>query len=522
MIIAYTSGSINPTSSQTDPQIDLSSVSLPVTSNLYGGAVDSADGAATFTFSWTLLRKPSGSLSVVSDSALQNPVLNAVDVWGNYRLFLIATNTSTGETSETDPILAPSSAFVTVRLLGASTGLQKLSAGERDWNDKAEAWVGRIETNKLESDAIDARTTVLEATDISHDGRITTLENAGAVYHDLDGLTDVTINIPTTGDALVYGGSGWTNAPVSTPTLTVQDSYGVDTTVVNLAAENLAVTSDGQSIVPTFGTITGFGTPMVNFEVAENQDLSNLTLTGGLTLNEDATANDPTIYFKRQDFNIPYISYDIGNGTFVLKRDNASGEQEIVTVEDIATSTAYGISRRSTSEDGAFSGSNRILNVERLIYSMRVDNFVDYKSDTQHNLTSTNHEIQQFDSANLAQIPIALFKNMTGRSVLVSQISLILASAGISNGVNEYAFNLVGYSSLANVGTDSRTIDVALPAFSRLSNNKIGECEWDYIGDNSSNPLEIPQGYYFGITVEDEPDFNGNGLQVNIEAFRLP
>ena len=74
--------------------------------NCTAAGSDSSDPSAAFTFSWSIVHRPSTSNAALDDVALQNPTLGAVDVWGNYLLFLIVTNSATGQTSETDPLCA--------------------------------------------------------------------------------------------------------------------------------------------------------------------------------------------------------------------------------------------------------------------------------------------------------------------------------------------------------------------------------------------------------------------------------
>lgn len=146
-IIAYASANSSPTSNPAvDYTVDLSAVSLPQSSlQIYGDAQDSANPSATFSWQWYIMASPTGSTVALSSATAQNPLVNNVDIWGNVRLFLVATNTATSETSETDPLRAPSSAFVVVRVLSANEGIQKPAAGERNWYDDLAVWADRIE-----------------------------------------------------------------------------------------------------------------------------------------------------------------------------------------------------------------------------------------------------------------------------------------------------------------------------------------------------------------------------------------
>ncbi len=146
-IVAYASANADPANNPAvDYTVDLSSLTLPQSSlQIYGAAADSSDGSATFSWQWYIMGKPSGSSVALSSATAQNPLVNVVDTWGNVRLFLVATNTSTSVTSSTDPLRAPSSAFVVVRVLSTNQGIQKPAAGERNWFDDLAVWADRIE-----------------------------------------------------------------------------------------------------------------------------------------------------------------------------------------------------------------------------------------------------------------------------------------------------------------------------------------------------------------------------------------
>lgn len=213
MIITYTSSQSNPVASQHDKIIDLASVSLPQTNiQLYGQAQDSNHPSASFLYSWSL-SKPSGSNATLSSTTIQNPILNNVDIWGNYRLFLIATNTSTGETSQSDAIIAPQSSFVHIRVLSENKGLQKPSTGEKNWSSIYNTLVDEVE------------------------------HFSGAT--NLNELTDVVISAPTEGQALRYDSVlGWKNQDLPTipsPNLNVSaNDVVLPLTVVDLASDKLS------------------------------------------------------------------------------------------------------------------------------------------------------------------------------------------------------------------------------------------------------------------------------------------
>lgn len=145
MITVYASSTASPQQS-IDHVIDLNGGdTLPQNIQLHGSASDSADAGATFSWSWAILDKPAGSNAALSSTVAQNPIINGVDVWGTYRLMLVATNTSTNENSQNDPILAPASAFVLVRVKSSRMAIEKPAKGQRNWQDRTNAWADAIE-----------------------------------------------------------------------------------------------------------------------------------------------------------------------------------------------------------------------------------------------------------------------------------------------------------------------------------------------------------------------------------------
>lgn len=477
MIIAYASGAANPTQSQVDFTVDLQGGdTLPTTAQLYGGGSDSSDPSAAFTFSWSIVHRPSTSNAALDDVALQNPTLGAVDVWGNYLLFLIVTNSATGQTSETDPLAAPQSAFVTVRVQSEELGLEKPAAGERDWYTIAHQWVDTIE---------------------DHEGRLDTLE---ADTTDLNELTDVTLGTLTSGEALLYNGAQWVNGAVAS-----QLDALTDVTLGTLAS--------GQ-VLNYDGAVWSNGTPATLTVDAMN-------VNGDLTVNADSGAADPTIFMLDETANTPALTYDRSAQEFKIKRTNAEGFKSIITEADRASTSEYGVARVETNTTG-YNTTGKILDVERLMFTGVVDGMVDYKNATQHHKTTDGDvEIEANDATNIAQRAALVFRNVTGEEIAISDISIVMASSGISTTV-DYAFSLVIYNTLNGLASNSTSSVYALPTFTRIGDNKAGACEFNYVTHNSGAPYSIPADAYFGILVTSEPDsYAGNRLQCTMQAFRL-
>ena len=242
-IIAYASGSANPTVSQVRPIIDLNDGdTLPADVNLYGGAIDSLNAGATFSFSWHLLKKPTGSNAQLSNSFVANPVLQDVDVWGNYRLFLIATNVSTGVTSERDPLKAPNSAFIQLGVKSENKALEKPAIGERDWNDRYNHSIDVLEQVGIDLDALETTVATLN-------------------FSDLD---DVNVDEPANNEVLIYQDGFWVNGTsASNPVLTAKaeganaQTLTLTTDVLNLKGTanevEVSIAKNGTSVDFTIG-----------------------------------------------------------------------------------------------------------------------------------------------------------------------------------------------------------------------------------------------------------------------------
>jgi len=151
-IIAFASGSI---AVNGDPIIEyeqthdpvVTQAQLPQDVNVYGNAFDDNFPGAVFTYQWNLVSQSDQNPAVTLTNAglAQNVVVEGVNTWENIRLFLIATNIGTTETSETDPLKAPDSAFTTIRVRSLNASIQKMAAGERNWDDDAYEWADAIE-----------------------------------------------------------------------------------------------------------------------------------------------------------------------------------------------------------------------------------------------------------------------------------------------------------------------------------------------------------------------------------------
>lgn len=150
MIIAYASANADPINNPTDdPEIDLASASLPASVQIYGDAVDTLNQGASFSWAWSLLDSDAGNVPTLSSTTTQNITVSGISAWHNIRLHLVATNTATSETSETDILLAPTASFVEIRVLSENQGIQKPAKGSRSWHPVLELWADSIEDPNL-------------------------------------------------------------------------------------------------------------------------------------------------------------------------------------------------------------------------------------------------------------------------------------------------------------------------------------------------------------------------------------
>ncbi len=122
MIIAYASGNSDPANNPSvNPGISLAGTTLPDTVSVYGAATDTNDPSATFSWAWTVLDPATG---VTLSSSTTQDIDVTVSAWHNVRLHLVATNTATSETSETNVLIAPSSSFVNVRVFSENKNIE--------------------------------------------------------------------------------------------------------------------------------------------------------------------------------------------------------------------------------------------------------------------------------------------------------------------------------------------------------------------------------------------------------------
>jgi len=111
----------------------ISQENLPQTITLTAVGTDSGDSGASFNFSWHIIDKPPSSTATLS-ALVGSSVSIAADLWGSYRVFCIATNLATNESSTTNPLQAPLNSFFDIRVESTKKDLEKPSKSQRNWH----------------------------------------------------------------------------------------------------------------------------------------------------------------------------------------------------------------------------------------------------------------------------------------------------------------------------------------------------------------------------------------------------
>jgi hypothetical protein len=155
---------------------------LPIaTVNLDGTGSTDPDGGSILTWSWTLIAAPPGSTATVFNPTSSTPELRTLNVPGTYRVFLIVTDDEV-ESSITDRLKAPESAFVHINVKSEHLETVVPAAGERNWHPKYQDFHDAVETLKDDfdthpiADHADTTATGAELEELT-DGSTTTLHN---------------------------------------------------------------------------------------------------------------------------------------------------------------------------------------------------------------------------------------------------------------------------------------------------------------------------------------------------------
>jgi len=450
----------------TDKIIDLSgSDTLPQNINLYAYGTDSTDALATLTYSWHILKKPGGSNAALSANNTQSVILNNVDVWGDYRVFCIATNSSTGISSEADPIKVQSEAFVKVRVKSTNLGLVKPAAGERDWFSYAYDWVDAIE-------ALDPRVD-------AHDTRITALESGTNVLHTLD------ITADNAGDSV----------DLSTEELHLLGGTNIETAFTLVGSNNKVTTNLSADI-----SLTSVNTSTLDVSTTSTFD-GNCTFGG--VLKDSVSPNS-------------YLTPTV-DGWKMSRDGTAPDECKIMTQCDVPTSAVRGGVKLSADQWTAQNTTGKIPSVHIITYSQQAEHtaYTNNANDTAIDSFDNTINAAQTDGNQITNTCHVLFQNTTGGDISLESISSVVLAGGDDQGTH-YIFELVVFDDLAKLLSNTETSTSV--SITHQQNSPWLPSAGELV---STNIYTVPNGAYFGMKCTQEAKILGVRYICNITAIRL-
>ena len=490
--------------------IDLQAgATLPVDVPLFAEAVDSEDSLATLNFSWHLLRKPAGSSASLDLSNTATPTLLQVDTWGDYRLFCIASNPTSGETSEADPVKAPNNAFVQVRVRSENLGLVKPAGSERDWFTYAYEWV----------DAIEAFDPLID----DHEARITVLE-AATVSTTFAALTDTTFSNLIDGQVAIYNQTDdvWENGTISTGStsmLLADDSTDV---TLALATQRLGLKGDSNVTVTASSVTGGYDFEIglaTNVTLSGNLEASTITATDELNVTNSLNASDIYVSGKVHDASSPY-AYLVGKttGWYMSDDGQTSSECKLLTVCDEPTTSTRGGVLLSSDKWNGYNSTAKIPSVHIIHFSQQSEHTVYTNSVSDGpNVDVNNDQITANQTGSTAVTPHEhiLFHNSSGADISIEEMSLVVMVGGDIQG-QPYVWELTMYLSLADLLTQTRIITG--PQLTLAQSTAWGPAAAEL---QSSNILTVPQGGYFGFRCIQNAKVPGHRVIANVTAIRM-
>lgn len=479
-IIVYTSADADPIGTKEDAILDLSSVALPSNVNIYADAVDTENPGASFSFQWYLLAKPTGSAAVIANNLSASTSLNAVDTWGNYRLFCVARNIATSEFSESDILIAPNSSFMNVNLISEHAGIQKPAKGERNWYEKANHWADKVEE----------------------------------LYEELGGFAGLPVISGITSS--VVGLSGDTNYSIQGTPNEIEvvgvESLGMFETVIGLP-ESVTISSS-----LTIGS-GGSGSLTVNGDLECGvANVSTLNVDDVAQFNNEVTL-DSDLYIAGtiQSRTAPYSTLSSDGSTWKLSKDGGAAS-ELITLADIPTTTERaGV----LLETAGFNTTGKLPGRDWFSISDSVAG-TSHIIDGENNWTTSPY-IQTYNPAWLSQWCHVVFPIHIPGQVYITKVTCMTNGLGNLGGAtpDRYGFQLV----------TSKT-----PWNNEWTNRTGLESSWSFTNDGANpsyssqvrsytfaTPLDLDDTYYLGVLVTSQPGIAdpATRLHVTISGYRL-
>lgn len=482
---------------------------LPQDVTLYAYALDSEDGAASFSYSWHILRKPAASAADFDDAQIASPTLEGVDVWGDYRIFCIATNTTSGDTSEADPIKAPNSNFCQVRVRSEHLALVKPAAGERDWFLYAYEWVDALEGLKPVVD--------------DHEERITVLEAAGSATT-FDALTDTNFTNLLDGQVAVYdyANEEWVNTTLSLGSGSLGVGSDGSTHTLSLATQSLNIYGDSNISTSSVESISSIEVSVsLNNTVSISGDFTaggDINAGGNLDVTGNTTAGgDITLTGKLKDSASPN-TYLVGKttGWYMSDDGQTASECKLLTICDQpTTSTRGGVLLSSDKWSGYNTG--KIPSVHILTFSQQSEHTVYTNSVSDGPTVDANDDTitsNQTNSTAITPHEHILFYNASGGDISLEDVDLVVMVGGDAQG-QPYIWEITMYLSHADLLSQTRISTGITLTMSQSTT-------WGPAAANlQGSVLTVPQDAYFGFRCIQNAKVPGHRVIANVTAIRI-
>lgn len=279
---------------------------------------------ADYTYDWYFIDKPNNtniSLDTTVTANNQSVILNSIDVWGTYRLFVIAKQTNNvSNKSEENPLKAIEEHFINIVIKSTNNDLEKPANFQRNWRDQYNKLVEVVDstTKNINKIKTSSSTTFTFPSSNGVNGQILKTDGTGNLTFtsidlssletniSLDGLSDVDASSPNVDDIIKWDGNSWITSEL--PAISSIDGL----TSVN----NELIVSNNYSLVPESDDSIDLGTMLNNFS---NLYVYNISSLGTVTL------GDPLYTLPSGD----------GSEGQVLKTDG-SGTTSFGSIDEIA------------------------------------------------------------------------------------------------------------------------------------------------------------------------------------------
>ena len=163
-----------------------STLSKSLTISSIEDTVSGALNVADFNYSWYFIDKPQGSSVSIDDSS--SPVnkstvmLNSIDTWGTYRIFVVATNSLNPSTkSDDNPLTSDERNFINIKVKSTNNDLEKPANFQRNWKDQYNKLVDIVDstTKSINNVKVSNSTTFILPTTDGTSGQILKTDGSG-------------------------------------------------------------------------------------------------------------------------------------------------------------------------------------------------------------------------------------------------------------------------------------------------------------------------------------------------------